>query len=101
MSRAKSLISKLEEMHYSTMDPNVRNIARGMEMNPVDSPESVRNNMIFDYGGRKVVVNTETDNVVVSVDGTNLLTTPKVDFDLLKTENWNKIRDLLKGKKVD
>jgi len=100
MSKASKLIKEIEGLQemqkLSLVDAAVRNCARELEFNPIDTTENNANHMVFQYGDKPLVIDRVGANLTFTYSGKVIHTAPEATFDLKDYKAWTPILDVVK-----
>ena len=100
MSKAADLIKDIEGLQemkkLSLVDASVRNVARELEFNPVDTVKNSADHMVFQYGDRELVIDRAGANLTFTYDGKVIHTSPESAFDLVDFKAWEPISKIVK-----
>lgn len=100
MSKASDLIKSIEGLQemqkLSLVDASIRNVARELEFNPVDTTKNSADHMVFQYGDKELIVDRKGTNLTFTYDGKVIHTSPESAFDLKNFKSWEPISKIVK-----
>jgi len=100
MSQAADLIKSIESVQemqkLSLVDAAVRNIARELEFNPIDTVKNSADHMVFQYGDKELMIDRAGANLTFTYDGKVIHTAPEATFDLKNFKSWEPINKIVK-----
>ena len=99
MSKASELIKEIESVQEmktpSLVDAQVRNVARELGYNPVDTAKNSADHMVFQYGKTELIVDRKGTNLTFTYDGKVIHTAPEATFDLVNFKAWEPINKIV------
>ena len=100
MSKASELIKDIEGLQemqkLSLVDGAVRNVARELEFNPIDTTKNSADHMVFRYGDKELIIDRKGTSLTFTYDGKVIHTAPEATFDLTDFKAWDPICKIVK-----
>lgn len=100
MSKASELIKEIEDVQemqkLSLVDASVRNVARELGYNPIDTVKNSADHMVFQYGDKELIIDRAGVNLTFTYDGKVIHTAPESTFELTNFKSWEPINKIVK-----
>jgi len=100
MSKASKLIKEIESVQemqkLSLVDASVRNVARELGYNPIDTTKNSADHMVFQYGNKELIVDRAGANLTFTFGGKVVHTAPESMFNLTDFHAWEPVNKIVK-----
>lgn len=100
-NRAKEVMKKIAELNemgkLTLSDPAIKNVAHELGFNTVDATENTEDHMVFDHGGKQLILDRTGGKVTFTFDGKVIHSAPESAFDLKNPKDWEPILAAVKA----